>query len=95
MSTIAVIGASGYVGGNIAKEALSRGYEVIAVTRSTPPDAHEGLTWRQGDLADEGLLRELASQASTIILAVHGEQAHQSTFSASATMSRGPEGQSK
>jgi putative NADH-flavin reductase len=72
MSTIAVIGASGYVGGNIAKEALSRGYEVIAVTRSTPPDAHEGLTWRQGDLADEGLLRELASQASTIVLAVHG-----------------------
>lgn len=72
MSTIAIIGASGYVGGNIAKEALSRGHEVIAVSRSTPPETRDGLTWRRGDIADEGLLRELASQASTIVLAVHG-----------------------
>jgi hypothetical protein len=72
VSTIAVIGASGYVGGNIAKEAVRRGYEVIAVSRSTPLEAHDGLTWRTGDVADEGLLRDLATQASTIVVALHG-----------------------
>ena len=72
MGTIAVIGASGYVGGNIAKEALSRGHEVIAVSRTTPPETHDGLTWRKGDIADAALLRELSSQASTIVIAIHG-----------------------
>jgi putative NADH-flavin reductase len=72
MSTIAIIGASGYAGGNIAKEALNRGYEVIAISRTTPPEPHEGLTWRQGDLANESLLRELAAESSTIVIAVHG-----------------------
>jgi putative NADH-flavin reductase len=72
MSTIAVIGVSGYAGGKIAQEALSRGFNVIGVSRSTPPEAREGLTWRQGDATDEGLLRELASEASTIVIALHG-----------------------
>lgn len=72
MSTIAVIGVSGYAGGHITKEALRRGYEVIGVSRSTPPDAQPGLTWRQGDVADNELLRELASQASTMVIALHG-----------------------
>ncbi len=74
MGTIAVIGSTGYVGGHITNEALHRGYQVIGVSRSEPKETPAGVTVRRGDINDEGLLRELATQASTVVVAVHGAE---------------------
>jgi putative NADH-flavin reductase len=72
VSTIAVIGVTGYAGGHITAEALRRGHHVIGVARSTPSDPQPGLTLRTGDLTDEALLRDVAASASTLVVAVRG-----------------------
>lgn len=72
MSTIVVVGVTGYAGGHIAAEALRRGHQVIGVSRSAASDPAPGLTTRAGDIADEALMRELASQASAVVVAVRG-----------------------
>jgi putative NADH-flavin reductase len=72
MSTIAVVGVTGYAGGHITNEALRRGHEVIGICRSNPPDSQPGLTIRVGTITDEALLREVAAQAAALVIAVHG-----------------------
>ena len=72
MSVVGIVGVSGFVGGNVAAEALRRGHEVIGISRSTEPKAQPGLTWQQGDITDEQLLRELAAKVSVLFVAVHG-----------------------
>lgn len=72
MGTIAVIGFTGFAGGHITNEALSRGHRVIGVSRSKVDDLPEGVTFRQGDISDESLLDEVASSASAVVIAVHG-----------------------
>ncbi|HEY5304988.1 MAG TPA: NAD(P)H-binding protein [Acidimicrobiales bacterium] len=74
MSTIAVIGSTGFVGGHITSEALHRGHQVIGVSRSEPKEVPSGVTVRNGDINDEELLRELASTTSTVVIAVHGAE---------------------
>lgn len=50
---ITVIGATGFVGPEIVKEALSRGHQVVAVSRSADKlAAGSGLTVAQGDVHD-------------------------------------------
>jgi uncharacterized protein len=71
MTVIAVIGATGYAGGHIVNEALSRGDEVIAVSRTAPADDRPGVTVRAGTITDEQLLSELAEQADVLVVAVH------------------------
>jgi uncharacterized protein len=71
MTVVAVIGATGYAGGHIVTEALSRGDEVIAVSRTAPADNRPGVTVRAGEITDERLLAELAEQADVIVVAVH------------------------
>jgi putative NADH-flavin reductase len=82
MSTIAVIGSTGYVGGHITSEALRRGHQVIGVSRSQPTVSRVGVTVRRGDITDKPLLRELASEASTVVIAVHGVQDGESFLAA-------------
>ncbi|MBW4030724.1 MAG: NAD(P)H-binding protein [Acidobacteria bacterium] len=78
MGTIAVIGFTGYAGGHITAEALRRGHPVIGVSRSNASDVPAGVTVLQGDVGDEGLLRELASEASTVVIAVQSASQGQS-----------------
>jgi putative NADH-flavin reductase len=74
MSTIAVFGATGYSGGNIAAEALSRGHRVIAVARNTRPLAgRTDLDVRPGSLFDEQFVRGIAAEADVLVVAL---QAH-------------------
>ena len=74
MTTIAVFGATGYSGGNITAEALSRGHLVIAVARNTGPLAgRTDLDVRQGSLFDKQFVREIAAGADVIVVAL---QAH-------------------
>ncbi|WP_028707801.1 NAD(P)-dependent oxidoreductase [Propionicicella superfundia] len=48
MSTIAVIGGTGYAGSAIVKEAAGRGHEVISVSRSLPAEPVSGVRYEQG-----------------------------------------------
>ncbi|MBO1902229.1 NAD(P)H-binding protein [Leucobacter weissii] len=52
MSTIVVIGGTGYAGSSIVREAVRRGHEVVAVSRNAPADPVEGVRYEQGAAAD-------------------------------------------
>ena len=74
MTTIAIFGATGYSGRNIADEAVSRGHRVIAVARNTDPlTGRTDMDIRQGSLFDEQFLRDIAADANVIAVAL---QAH-------------------
>ena len=72
MSRIAVIGASGYLGGNISKYLQEQGHDVIGVYREHPKDPENVLEklWRtlQGDIEDSAFLKEIVSTAPEIIV---------------------------
>lgn len=71
MTTIAIFGATGYSGGNIADEALSRGHRVIAVARNTSTLAgRTDMDVRQGSLFDEQFVRDIAVDADVVVVAV-------------------------
>lgn len=52
MSTIVVFGGTGYTGGNVVREAASRGHEVIAVSRSEPKDSVPGVRYEVGEVKE-------------------------------------------
>jgi uncharacterized protein len=59
MSTIAIIGGTGYVGGHIATEALGCGHQVIWVSRNARPTREV----RTGSIEDEALTSQLFADA--------------------------------
>lgn len=66
MTTLALTGATGFVGKATVDEALKRGFHVRALTRrDQPPRA--GVTWINGSLASEDSLARLASGADAVI----------------------------
>lgn len=67
--SIVVFGASGNIGSNIRKEALSRGHRVTAVTRSTDLEAEERLTALKADIADADDVAKIASGHDAVISA--------------------------
>jgi hypothetical protein len=71
MSKVVVFGASGYTGGNIARELVSRGHEVIGVARDGSKITHAGVQVLAGDLTDEAFFAEAINGADVAILAVH------------------------
>ena len=44
MARIVVIGGTGYAGRHIVQEAVSRGHEVVSISRSVPENPVEGAT---------------------------------------------------
>lgn len=52
MATIVVFGGTGYTGGNIVREAASRGHQVISVSRSQPTERIEGVRYEAGAADD-------------------------------------------
>jgi putative NADH-flavin reductase len=70
MTSIAIIGGTGYAGGHIAREAAGRGHEVTAVSRSEA-EVPAGVTHRAGSLADATLVEELAAGHDVLVVAVH------------------------
>ena len=52
MTTIVVFGGTGYTGGNVVREAASRGHHVISVSRSEPKDPVEGVRYDFGKAED-------------------------------------------
>lgn len=50
MSTIVIFGGTGYTGRNIGREAVGRGHDVVAVSRSAPSDPLPGVRYETGDV---------------------------------------------
>ena len=70
MPTVAVTGASGFIGRRLIVALREAGYEVRALARGTPPaEAPRDVTWVKGDLADRDALAKLVDGADAV---VHG-----------------------
>ncbi|PSS59927.1 NAD(P)-dependent oxidoreductase [Ensifer sp. NM-2] len=67
--SIVVFGASGNIGSNIRREALSRGRRVTAVTRSTDIEPEERLTLRKADIADASAVASIVKGHDAVISA--------------------------
>lgn len=65
--TVAVTGATGFVGRAATDELVRRGYNVRALTRRQPPADNQGIAWIPGDLSDDAGLEELVSGADAAI----------------------------
>lgn len=52
MATIVVIGGTGYTGGNVVREAASRGHQVISVSRSEPSQRVDGVQYEIGPVEE-------------------------------------------
>ena len=70
MARIVVIGGTGYAGGHIVREAVSRGHEVVAVARKAPEEPVDGATHVQGDIRDLDGLSDVLTGADAVIDAV-------------------------
>ena len=67
--SIVVFGASGNIGSNIRKEALSRGHRVTAVTRSAKLEPEPNLTALQADLSNEDDVAKIVAGHDAVISA--------------------------
>lgn len=72
--TFVVYGASGNVGGAIVDEALSRGHDVIGVSRSPESLAteHPNFAAVRGDVTDSNSVAEVVAGADAVIIVVNG-----------------------
>lgn len=52
MTTITVIGGTGFAGSSIVREAAARGHEVTSVSRTLPTERVVGVSYRQGTITD-------------------------------------------
>lgn len=76
MTTIAVFGGTGYVGGHIRDEALRRGHTVISVSRSIEGFSDKpNLVLREGDIHDGPLVDHIASEADVLAVAIRASAA--------------------
>ena len=69
---VVIFGATGYAGTHIAGELLSRGHEVVGVTRSTARPVLDGVSHVAGSLHDAAFLADVASTADAIVVAIPG-----------------------
>ncbi|KQU75329.1 3-beta hydroxysteroid dehydrogenase [Aminobacter sp. DSM 101952] len=70
---IALIGASGFVGGAVLKEATSRGHAVSAIVRSPEKVAPlDGVTAVKADVTDAGALKAAIADSDIVISAFNG-----------------------
>ena len=56
MTRISVLGGTGYAGGHVVREAVSRGHEVTSYSRTLPAAPLDGATCRAGNGLDEAFL---------------------------------------
>ncbi|MCW4459229.1 NAD(P)-dependent oxidoreductase [Microbacterium sp. MPKO10] len=77
MSRITVIGGTGYAGSAIVAEAVSRGHEVTALSRSLPAEPTPNVRYVQGDATDEATLASAIEESDVVVgaLAPRGDLA--------------------
>ena len=67
MSRIVVIGGTGYAGTHIVREAVNRGHEVVAISRSVPDAPVDGARYVQGSVLDLNALGDVFDGADAVI----------------------------
>jgi putative NADH-flavin reductase len=67
VARIVVLGGTGYAGRHIVAEAVSRGHEVIAISRSTPSDAVDGASYVQGSALEPASLASAFDGADAVV----------------------------
>ena len=67
--TVAVTGATGFIGKYIIDNLLARGFHVRALTRTARAHVNDNLTWVRGSLEDTHSLSELVTGASAVVIA--------------------------
>ena len=72
MAKVAVFGGTGYTGGNIAREAASRGHSVVSYSRHLPADLAGPARFEQGSIHDASLVAKVAAEVDVIVVAIHG-----------------------
>jgi uncharacterized protein len=67
---IAIFGITGFTGGNLMREALARGHEVVgSARRVVGVEVPDGVTLVGGDVQDETAVRSIAGDADAIVVA--------------------------
>jgi len=67
MTTISVLGGTGFAGSRIVAEAAHRGFTVTSWSRSLPEEQVPGVTYRTGDLLDRDVLAQAVQGADVVI----------------------------
>ncbi|PKQ27024.1 MAG: NAD-dependent epimerase [Actinobacteria bacterium HGW-Actinobacteria-4] len=67
MSTITVLGGTGYAGSAIVAEAAHRGHTVTAISRSQPDQPVDGVTYIQGSVLDPDIQARAFAGADAVI----------------------------
>ena len=68
MAKVVVFGFTGYAGGAITAELISRGHQVVGVSRTAAPV--EGVEVHAGSIFDEAVVREVTKGADHIVVAL-------------------------
>lgn len=69
--TVLVLGATGGIGGEVARQLRDAGWEVRALKRDAQEGKREGITWLAGDAMDAQAVRRAAKGCSVIVHAVN------------------------
>jgi putative NADH-flavin reductase len=70
MARIVILGGTGYAGTHLAQEAVARGHDVLALSRTTPERVLAGVSHRAGDVREEAFLAEALDGADVVISAL-------------------------
>lgn len=70
MSRITVLGGTGYTGSAIAADAVTRGHDVTAYSRTAPENPVAGVTYVQASVVDPATHQQLVDGADVIISAL-------------------------
>lgn len=69
--TVLVLGATGGIGGEVARQLCDAGWEVRALKRGAAEGKRDGITWFAGDAMDAQAVRQAAKGCSVIVHAVN------------------------
>ncbi|MFT4219820.1 MAG: NAD(P)H-binding protein [Microbacterium sp.] len=70
MARIAVIGGTGYAGGNIVAEAAARGHDVVSVSRKLPDSPVDGVDYVQGSALELDGIADALAGADVVVSAI-------------------------
>lgn len=75
MAKIVVFGGTGYTGSQVVRESVSRGHEVISVSRSQPQDRIDGVTYEIGSAEQTATKVTAGADAVVATLSPRGDMA--------------------
>jgi putative NADH-flavin reductase len=70
MARIAIFGGTGYVGGNIAREAAARGHQVTSYSRTEPTAPQDGVEYRTGSMYEAVTVADAAADADVVVISL-------------------------